>query len=150
MEIRLIESWGDETIIVHDELYRPAVLPGFVAFAASESESFIPYGLITYIIQDNRCEIITLNSWAEGVGIGTGLIEAVKAAAIAAGCTALWLITTNDNLNALGFYQKRGFQITAVYPNAIVRSRKRKPQIPEIGMHDIPLRDEIELTFNLS
>jgi hypothetical protein len=52
-------------------------------------------------------------------------------------------------LNALGFYQRRGFEIVTVYRGAINESRKRKPSISLIGMNNIPLRDEIELEINL-
>jgi len=57
--------------------------------------------------------------------------------------------TTNDNLNALRFYQKRGFVLAAVYPEAIERARKIKPTISLIGYEGIPLRDEIELEMPL-
>ena len=59
------------------------------------------------------------------------------------------MITTNDNLNALRFYQKRGFVLAALYPNALVQSRKLKPEIPETGIGGLPLRDEIELEMKL-
>ncbi|MBZ0303030.1 MAG: GNAT family N-acetyltransferase, partial [Anaerolineae bacterium] len=95
------------------------------------------------------CEIVTLNSVQEGQGVGTALIEVVKQAAAEEGCTRLWLITTNDNFNALRFYQKRDFRIVAVYPGALDQSRKVKPEIPLFGYHGIPLRDEIELELKL-
>jgi hypothetical protein len=67
-----------------------------------------------------------------------------------AGCTRLWLITTNDNVDALRFYQRRGFRLAALHAGAVDRSRTRlKPEIPEIGDHGIPLRDEIELELDL-
>jgi ribosomal protein S18 acetylase RimI-like enzyme len=78
-----------------------------------------PVGLLTYKIRGPDCEIVTLDSTAEGKGIGTSLIEAAKERAKAKRCKRLWLITTNDNLNALGFYQKRGFHLVALYPNAL-------------------------------
>ncbi len=77
------------------------------------------------------------------------LIEAVKQAAVSAGCRRLWLITTNDNLHALRFYQKRGFRLVAVYPNALEESRRLKPEIPLVGLDGIPLRDELELELAL-
>ena len=80
-------------------------------------------------------------------GVGTALIKAVIAAARAAGCRRLWLITTNDNLRALGFYQKRGFALVAVHRNALDRSREMKPQIGFIGENGIPLRGKIELEY---
>ena len=64
-------------------------------------------------------------------------------------CRRLFLITTNDNLNALGFYQKRGFEMVSINRGAVNESRKIKPGIPLIGMNNIPLRDEIELEIML-
>lgn len=55
------------------------------------------------------------------------------------------MITTNDNMKALRFYQKQGFVLKALYPNALEESRELKPEIPKIGIDNIPLRDEIEL-----
>jgi hypothetical protein len=66
------------------------------------------------------------------------------------GCTRLWLITTNDNLHALRFYQKRGFMLVAVHRNAVEQSRKLKPEIPLYGKDGIPIRDEIELEMLLN
>ena len=83
------------------------------------------------------------------VGAGTALIEAVAGAARAAGCARLWLITTNDNLRALRFYQRRGFRLAALHRDALARSRELKPSIAEIGLDGIPLRDELELELDL-
>lgn len=106
-------------------------------------------GLVTYRIDGYECEIVTLDSLVEGMGIGSALVGAVKAAAVSAKCNRIWLITTNDNLTALRFYQKRGFVLAAVYPNALEQSRKLKPEIPFVGRHGIQLRDEIELEMRL-
>ena len=81
----------------------------------------------------------------EGRGIGTALVEKVICKAKSLGAKRLWLITTNDNIEALGFYQKRGFSLVGVHCNAIEYSRKLKPEIPKTGNHSIPIRDEIEL-----
>jgi GNAT superfamily N-acetyltransferase len=138
------ERWSSDIVIAHGVVYNPAVLPGYVAFCDSS-----PVGLLTYQIANHQCEIITIDSLQEQIGIGSALIEAVKTRAIRVGCVRLWVVTTNDNLHALGFYQKRGFQLAAVYKNVVERSRKVKPEIPLIGMHGIPIRDEIELEMNL-
>jgi hypothetical protein len=62
------------------------------------------------------------------------------------GCARLWVITTNDNVDALRFYQRRGFCLAAVHRGAVDRSRASlKPEIPAVGAYGIPLRDEIEL-----
>jgi GNAT superfamily N-acetyltransferase len=64
-------------------------------------------------------------------------------------CERVFLATTNDNLHALRFYQKRGFELVAVHRGAVNESRKIKPGIPLIGNDGIPIRDEIELEMNL-
>ena len=107
-------------------------------------------GLLTYQIEGSNCEIVTIDSTAEGEGIGTSLIDAVKERAKAKGCRRLWLITTNDNLSALGFYQRRGFRLIALYPNALEASRRLKPQISMKAANGIPIRDELELELELS
>lgn len=73
----------------------------------------------------------------------------MKRQAVSENCFRLWLITTNDNLAAIGYYQKRGFSLVAVHRNALEEARKIKPTIPLIGIDGIPLRDEIELEILL-
>jgi ribosomal protein S18 acetylase RimI-like enzyme len=140
----LEERWGNHLVVSRGKLHDAAALPGFWA---SQQGQMI--GLVTYDITADSCELVTLDSVVEGIGVGSALIAAVKDAARAANCQRLWLITTNDNLPALGFYQKRGFRLTAVHRNALAESRKLKPQIPLIGLDGIPLRDEIELEMPL-
>jgi GNAT superfamily N-acetyltransferase len=139
-------QWGAEIVVVHDQIYYPADLPGYIA---TEQDSVEPIGLITYLIRDKDCEIVTLDSRREGVGVGSALIETVKEQARARDCLRLWLVTTNDNLNALRFYQKRGFHIVKVNVGAVERARQQKPEIPELGNQGIPIRDEIELELLL-
>jgi ribosomal protein S18 acetylase RimI-like enzyme len=122
----------------------PQDLPGFVALYEGEK-----VGLVTYNIISASCEIVTINSNRSSSGVGTALFEAVRNIAITSGCKRLWLITTNDNLNALRFYQKRGFVLVTIHRNELELSRKLKPEISLIGNAGIPLRDEIELEIML-
>ena len=140
----ITRRWGAEIVVAHGVVYHPHELPGFVAWRGDEMA-----GLVTYHIEGNACEIVTIDSVQPGAGIGTALVDAVKTLARQTGCTRLWLITTNDNLNALRFYQKRGFALVAVHRHAVDEARKVKPQIPLIGDDGIPLRDEIELEMIL-
>ncbi len=140
-----IAHWGANIIIVHDTVYELDKLPGFIASKHGER-----VGLVTYHIQEYACEIVSLDSLIADRGIGTSLIEAVKEVAQQGGCTRLWLITTNDNLNALRFYQKRGFALVAVHRNAVEQARKLKPEIPLYGNDGIAIRDEIELEMLLN
>jgi len=123
------------------KIYLPEELPGFKAVGADGHW----IGLITYMVAGDACEIVTLDSLRERAGVGGALIDAVAQVARAAGCARLWLVTTNDNLHALGFYQRRGFRLTALRPGAVDESRRIKPAIPVIGHDRIPLRDELEL-----
>jgi GNAT superfamily N-acetyltransferase len=136
----LEEHWGSAAIVTRGRVHHSDKLPGFVAMRGNE-----PIGLITYRIGGDECEIVSLNSLVEETGIGSALINAVKDTAVSERCRRLWLITTNDNLAALRFYQKRGFALVAIYRDALEKSRQLKPGVPLIGMEGIPLRDEIEL-----
>jgi ribosomal protein S18 acetylase RimI-like enzyme len=140
----LREHWGDARVVSRGRVHQADQLPGFVATQENQ-----PVGLVTYRVEGDACEIVSLDSLVEGSGIGSALIEAVKEAASAAGCRRLWLITTNDNAHALRFYQRRGFVLAALHRNALERSRELKPEIPLIGMDGIPLWDEIELEMIL-
>ena len=137
--------WGSEDVVAKGRVIRPGELDGFAAFKGKN-----PVGLLTYRIEGPDCEIVTIDSTAEGEGIGTALIDAVKDTAKTKGCKRLWLITTNDNLNALGFYQKRGFHLIALYPDALEVSRKLKPQISMKASNGISIRDELELELDLT
>jgi ribosomal protein S18 acetylase RimI-like enzyme len=140
----MLKHWGSNKVVSRGVVYYPQDLPGFVALYESEK-----VGLVTYNITGTSCEIVTINSIRPSSGVGTVLIEAVKDTAMKSGCKRLWLITTNDNLNALRFYQKRGFMLVAVHRNALELSRTLKPGIPLIGRDGIPLRDELELEMIL-
>lgn len=154
--------WGSKRMVAHGQLYVPHTLPGFVALrredeeaqhAASEEalhdKGGEKVGLVTYHLEGDACEIVTLDSDLPGQGVGTALVRAVRQFARDEGCRRLWLVTTNDNLEALRFYQKRGFKLAALRPNALERSRELKPEIPLVGNDGIPLRDEIELEMEL-
>jgi len=136
----IAERWGGDFVIAHEVIYYPRKLAGFVAEQEAEK-----VGLVTYHLVEHSCEIVTIDSTRSNQGVGTALIEAVRTMAQKAGCTRLWLVTTNDNIHALRFYQKRGFELVAVHRNAVTRSRRQKPSIPLNGENGIPIRDEIEL-----
>jgi DNA-3-methyladenine glycosylase I len=139
----ITERWGAEFVVAHNEVFYCKDLPGFVATDGEEK-----IGLVTYKITNDDCEIVSLDSLRPCMGIGARLIEAVKTTAIENGCRRLWLVTTNDNMNALRFYQKRGFMLVKINHNAVEFARKLKP-IPLIGADGVPLRDEIELEMIL-
>jgi GNAT superfamily N-acetyltransferase len=107
-------------------------------------------GVATYVVDGNACELLTLHVEMRLSGVGTALVDAVRTRALDAGCGLLWVVTTNDNVDALRFYQRRGFRLARLRTGAVDRSRGTvKPEIPVLGDHGIPLRDEIELEMPL-
>jgi GNAT superfamily N-acetyltransferase len=106
-------------------------------------------GLAAYEVEADECELVSLDAFVARRGVGTALLEAVAAEARRASCRRLWLITTNDNLDALRFYQRRGMRLVAVHAGAIAESRRLKPSISEVGAYGIPIRDELELELVL-
>jgi ribosomal protein S18 acetylase RimI-like enzyme len=135
----LRDGWGDEMMVGAGRLFFPAEHDGFVA---GDRE-----GVVTYRIDGGACEITLIESFDPGRGIGMALLDAVVAAARAAGAERVWLVTTNDNLHARGWYERRGFRVTAVREGAIDEARRRwKPSIPLRNERTgVPIRDEIEL-----
>jgi len=139
-----VEHWDGEEMITRGNIYHPEQLDGFVLEDGNEW-----IGLLTFFVKDNECEVTSFDSLREGHGIGTKLINAVMDEARKQNCRRVFLITTNDNMHALRFYQKRGFELVALYRGAVNESRKIKPSIPLTGFDGIPLRDEIELEMKL-
>ncbi|MCF6136414.1 GNAT family N-acetyltransferase [Pseudalkalibacillus berkeleyi] len=137
----LAQHWGSSRIVVSTGTYQCERLDGFIAI--NDSDEMI--GLITYIVLDDYMEVISFDSVYENSGTGTKLLDTLERFAVSLNLRAIQLITTNDNLNALGFYQKRGFQIMDVYPNSVANARKIKPEIPLVAENNIPIRDELLL-----
>ena len=137
----VVDDWGSTRVATRGRLVDVATLPGFMA------EDFGEWlGYATYELRDGELEISVLHSAERKRGAGSALIAACVRAATDAGATRLWLITTNDNIPALRFYQRRGFILVALRPGAIDEARKTlKPEIGLLGVDDIPIRDELEL-----
>ncbi|MDO8529768.1 MAG: GNAT family N-acetyltransferase [bacterium] len=139
-----VKNWGSDFIISRGKIHKPENLEGFIAEENGEK-----VGLATIFVENDEIELVTIDSLKQGKGIGKVLLDEVINTAKERKLKRLWLITTNDNLNALKFYQKNEFHLVKIYPNALAESRKIKPQIPEIGENRIPLRDEMELEIIL-
>jgi len=141
----VMAAWHSDTVVAHGERLRPADLPGFVALDGDQV-----VGHASYRIVADACELVSIAADPPRHGIGSLLMEAVLTAARGVGCTRVWLTTTNDNLEALRFYQRRGFHLEALRLGAVDRARQQlKPEIPEIGSYGIPMRDELDLALTL-
>lgn len=145
LEQELIRLWGTAQLISRGHIHEAAELPAFVCEDGDE-----PAGVVTYVIHDRQCELVTLNAFEDGRGVGSALLAAVAEKATAHGCCRLWLVTTNDNLRALAFYQRRGLRLAALYPGAVDETRRIKPNIPLVAENGIPIRDELVLELALA
>ena len=140
----ILEQWYTMDMVVHGECINLGKADGWLAYEEGEI-----IGLITCRIIGDEMEILSLDSLKGNRGIGTKLLEKAVEEARRSGCAKVMLITTNDNLHALRFYQKRGFDMARIYRNAVDESRKIKPQIPLLSDDGIPIRHEIELEMKL-
>lgn len=138
----LTQNWGDKYIVSRGEKHDASTLPALVASSGDEL-----VGLLTYRVVAQECEIVTLNAAVKTQGIGSGLINQFIQEMRHTKCHRIWLITTNDNLDALRFYQRKGFRLVSIHRDAVTISRRLKPSIPEKGDYGISLTDEIELEY---
>lgn len=140
----MIKWWGNEMVVVRGEKYFPADYGGFVAEHEDEKA-----GLILLRFTDTLCEIMSLTTSSAVASAGKLLVTAAIERATEEGVQKMIAVTTNDNINALRFYQQMGFTVGAWRKGAVDRSRKIKPSIPLAGNYNIPIRDEIELELDL-
>ena len=136
----LSDHAGSPVQAAHGQLHHCDQHLGFYALRGE-----VRVGIATYVLGDGDCEMSALFTADQWTGVGTSLVRAVRDAARDEGCRRLWLITTNDNVDAIRFYQRRGFRLAAVHAGAVDESRRTlKPAIPEVGQYGISIRDELE------
>ncbi|HWS44850.1 MAG TPA: GNAT family N-acetyltransferase [Acidimicrobiia bacterium] len=148
------QAWVAETIVgafastrlvsrgrVHEDA---SVLDGFVV----ESDGR-PVGCALWHEIDGDAELVVLVTTYRGAGAGTALLDAVVEFAQASGWHRLWLVTTNDNTDAIRLYQRAGWEWVGFHQDAVTKSRDLKPELPETGNHGIAIRHEIEFEYPL-
>jgi len=153
-------GWAEE-VLEHEFAGRMQARRGELVDAL-EGEEFVAEvdgalaGLITYHVSavsavpeaEIRCLVVA--AAARRQGVGTALLDAARGELREEGVRKAWLVTTNDNLDAIGFYQRRGWQLSALHPGAVTEGRRTlKPSIGEIAPNGIPIRDELELTLDV-
>jgi len=139
------ERYGAPNIVSRGHEHHPLMLEGFVA-----EENGRMSGALTIARLGDEMEFVTLDSFAENMGIGTALLEAAVTLARDEHMLRLRLVTTNDNIRALRFYQRRGWRMAALHLDAVDAARKIKPEIPALGDHDIAIHHEIEFEITLA
>jgi len=142
---RFVERhWGSRKIVSCGQVHYPHLCEGIVERRDGEI-----VGLLTLRVEGDEMELLTLNAVRTGQRIGSSIMLAAIDDARQRGIRRIWLATTNDNLRAIGFYQRLGFRIVRVNVGGVDEARKIKPQIPEVGQDGIPMHDEIILELRL-
>lgn len=140
--LAMVRRWGGtEYLISRGRVVHPAELPGLCAIGP-DSERL---GLAVYECTDRECQLVLLEAVQRFAGIGTALLSALRQALTGEDYRRLWVVTTNDNLDALRFYQRRGFEPVAVHLGLREVAERLKPSLPLVGEFGIPILAEIEL-----
>jgi GNAT superfamily N-acetyltransferase len=121
-----------------------SLLPGFVAEDGAK-----PRGFALYEVRGDECELVVIRSVVENVGAGTALVGALREEAVRQDCKRLQVFTVNDNINAIRFYQRRGFDLIALHREAMEEVRRIKPDVPILGEDGIPMRHMLEFEIVL-
>ena len=140
----IASEWGSCVIVSRGRLHQTDKLTAIVAERDGRAA-----GLLTYRIDENELEIVTVQAFAKRAGVGTALLLSARKKAEQAGCRRMWLVTTNDNVTAMAFYKAMGMSLTAVHIGAITEARRLKPEIPAIGANGVPIQDEHEFELLL-
>lgn len=130
-----IVSFGEEVVL--------AGAPALVAWMKGELA-----GALAYRLRPDTLLILALATdpmWQRS-GVGGHLVAESEALARGRGLGSLRVSTTNDNLPALYFYQRRGFVVTEVVPGGLLGHIKGTAAV---GFGGIPLRDEIRMERRL-
>ncbi|MBN1512205.1 MAG: GNAT family N-acetyltransferase [Phycisphaerae bacterium] len=136
--------WHSRKIVTRGTAYYPHEERGFIEWRDGRIA-----GLLTFVVHGDSMELLTLNAVPSGHGIGTAMTLMAVDWARANNLRRIWLITTNDNLRAIGFYQRLGFRMTQIHIGAVDKARMIKPEIPEVGEGGIPIHDEVVLELTL-
>jgi len=138
----LIREFTSTQIWSRRQKFEAMDLPALIA-----EDRGTPIGLSVYRHDHPEVELLCLVATSHQQGTGSLLLEATRQLAHQLGARRLFLTTTNDNLDALRFYQRRGMRIAAFHQGAMDHARAQTPSIPALGHYNIPMRDDIELEY---
>jgi GNAT superfamily N-acetyltransferase len=136
--------WGG-LVVTLDRVFRAADVQGI---AALDGQGAL-VGLLTAFVAKDEAEIVSLDAFAPSQGIGTALVQRAEAELAALSIDRVRVVTTSDNIHALGFYLRRGYRLLAVHLDAMDRVRAIKPSVSATGQGGLALRDMWELAKTL-
>jgi ribosomal protein S18 acetylase RimI-like enzyme len=131
-------DFGRTRIVAFGEVMDIEQMPALVALMTDE-----PAGALAYRIHGDALHIVALATdpmWQRS-GVGGQLVAEAEILARRLGLTRVVVATTNDNLPALFFYQRRGYRLTDLAANSVITHTGREV----LGFGGIPVRDEVRL-----
>ncbi|HET7414865.1 MAG TPA: GNAT family N-acetyltransferase [Arthrobacter sp.] len=140
----LQSAWGAVDVARKGEIIDASQLPGFVA-----ADSSARAGVVNTANRGGEYEIVSLISFQSRNGVGTALIQRCIEDAASAGCSRVWVRTTNNNIAAIALYQRAGLDLCKLDRGAVERSRRLKPWIPLRDEKGIRLVHELEFELLL-
>ena len=106
-------------------------------------------GLLVYHIDGDAADIISIDAYQQGRHIGGRLLDGAEEHMRKHGVRHVTITTTNDNLRAVAFYVRRGYRLVKIDLDGMDKIRALKPNVPDLGIDNIPLRDMLELAKDL-
>ncbi len=137
------EAIGGRQVVSQGVLHTLAEHPGLVAEEDSQ-----PIGYAIYREEARACELLAIQVITQWRGYGSALLDALEDRCRGRGLESIRLSTTNDNLPALRFYQRRGYRLEALHPGEfanVLRLKGLDPDHEVTGIDGVPIRDEIVL-----
>jgi len=130
--------WGENVQVMFDRKFLVEDLPAFVVESSGRLIGFLSY---TALNENLIVAALAVLPQHQGTGVGKALLEAVESEARKLSKKRILVATSNDDLPALAFYQRHGFQIFEVKTNVVAE----KHGAALIGVGGIPIRDELRL-----
>lgn len=141
----MLAAWGSHKMMIDLHTYDVAEIDALGLYTPEGKTA----ALASWTLRGETAYLCALHSLRPGEGVAIRMLDAVKDAAKAAGATKLKAMLTNDNMPGLTFYQRRGFRLSGLYPEAIDHYRSVIPTIIKTGYRDIPIHDALELEIGL-
>jgi ribosomal protein S18 acetylase RimI-like enzyme len=135
-------DFGRTKIVAFGEVMDIDQMPALVAVMYTD-----PSGALAYRLFGDALHMVALATdpmWQRS-GVGGYLVAEAELLARRLKLARLVVATTNDNLPALYFYQRRGYRMTDLIPSSIIVHTHQELG----GFAGIPVRDEIRLEKRL-
>ncbi len=141
----LTQKWGHDGVVVMGKVWGSKDLNSIAAY--DENEQLL--AVAGWTVKGDTLLLASIDSIFERNGVASVLIDAIVEHAKSLNAKRVRAVVTNDNFEAMRFYQRRNFRFTALYVNAADAYRAIFQDTPKTGYYGIPIRDTLELELIL-